>query len=147
MATVFLGNTSPRDVPAGTQVHVNDEHVGGDEGTPRQGKTIVVITTPDTDIEGKKIGLGKKLLEIKNAFRIHSVEGIPAWVEAHDEDFAKAIADEFDIKVGRPEDWDPKEEEVPVREAEEHRNSTSFLGKVSDFLSDENHEVEASNEG
>ena len=119
MATVFLGNTSPRDVPVGTQVHVNDEHVGGEKGEPIAGKTIVVVTTPDVDVAGKKIGLGSKLLEIKNAFRVHSVEGVPAWVEGNDAAFTKAVAEEFDCGLGRPDNWDPAEEPVkePVREA------------------------------
>ena len=125
MATVFLGNTSPREVPAGTQVRVNDEHVGEDEGKAVQGKTIVVIETPDHDIAGKKLGIGKRLLEVKNAFRVHSVEGVPAWVESHDEDFAKTIAEEFGCALGRPDDWDPKEKsKEPVRKAVEHKDKT-----------------------
>lgn len=132
MATVFLGNTSPREVPEGTQVHVNGEYVGGDEGTPVQGKTVVTIITPDLDAHGKRIGIGKKLLEIKNAFRVHSVEGVPAWVESHDDKFAQLIADEYDIPVGRPDDWDPEEEVVQesVREAPEHKEK-AFSERVT----------------
>lgn len=138
MATVFLGNTSPREVPEGTQVHVNDQHVGGEQGSAQEGRSIVVVVTPDHDAEGKKLGLGKQLLEIKNAFRIHSGD-TPAWVESHDEDFAKLVADEFDCEVGRPDDWDPPaiHAEEPKREAETHRDDTSFLGKVDEFLSDD----------
>ena len=150
MATVFLGNTSPREVPEGTQVHVNDEHVGGDQGEPVQGKTIVTIVTPDFDGEGKKIGIGKKLLEIKNAFRIHSVEGVPAWVESTDPDFAQAVAEEFDVEVGRPDDWDPKTEqsEEEPRAAKTNRDDTSFLDKVDEFLSEDQHvKEEVENEG
>lgn len=147
MATVFLGNTSPRNVPEGTQVHVNDEHVGGDQGEPVQGKTIVVIETPDFDAEGKKVGIGKKLLEIKNAFRVHSVEGVPAWVEAHDQDFAQTVADEFGCDVGRPEDWDPKQEESAEepREAKSEEGA-SFTDKTREFLADDPEVQETVNE-
>lgn len=141
MATVFLGNTSPREIPAGIQVHVNNEHVGGEAGKPVEGKTIVVIETPDHDSYGKKLGYGKKLLEVQNAFRIHSSDPTPAWVESHDEEFAQALADEYDIKVGRPDDWEPKQEqETPaeeLREAAQSDESQSFLSKVGTFLDDQ----------
>ena len=111
MATVLLGSTSPQRPPEGTSASVNGEPVETTtESLPS--KTVVVIETPDTDIEGNPIPLDKKLSEIRNALSLHSQNGAE-WVEGMDEDFTRAVSQTFNCSVGRPDGWnDPPHEAV-----------------------------------
>lgn len=148
MATVFLGNTSPVDVPLGIQVHVNGESSEEHEAQPSKlHKTIVVIDTPDHDSEGKKIPMSKKLLEIRNAFKLHSADEKAAWVESHDDGLAKLLAEDFDVEIGRPKDWDGASAKASDAEASEDSQEpvsepwsaykASLVDKVQVGLSDE----------
>lgn len=113
MATVYLGNNAPVQAPLGTSVKVNGES-DGPAPEVLEGKTIVVIQTPDTDSEGNPIPLDKKLTEVRNAFAVHSA-GSAVWVEGHDDFFNQAVAQVFGAQVGRPADWDaPEEPQEPV---------------------------------
>lgn len=104
MATVLLGSTSPQRPSEGTSTSVNGEPV---ETTTDDlpSKTVVLIETPDTDVEGNPIPLDKKLSEIRNALALHSQNGAE-WVEGVDEDFTKNVSQTFNCQVGRPDGWD-----------------------------------------
>lgn len=114
MATVLLGNKSPIVTPPGTSVVVNGQ--APEQAVPDVPKqTIVIIDTPELDVEGNAIPLGKRLTEIRNAFRTHS-DAEAAWVEGHDDFFTKAVAQEFSCPIGRPSDWDTEPVVQPANE-------------------------------
>ena len=100
MPTVLLGNTSPIELPQGTTAIVNDEV--GERSASIGGKTEVLIVTPDDQ------PLDKKLVEVRNAFRMHSTDDA-VWVEGSDEFFNEAVAQSFGCSIGRPSDWNASE--------------------------------------
>lgn len=117
MSTVLLGSEAPKAPAQGAQASVNNEGVKSDESVSLPARTAVLIDTPDLDSEGNKIPLDKKLLEIRNAFALHS-DKTASWVEGTEKGFTDAVSQVFDCKVGRPDDWDAK----PTAESEVNEN-------------------------
>jgi hypothetical protein len=107
MSTVLLGSEAPKAPELGTQASVNGEEVESDLNVDLPARTIVLIDTPDFDADGNKVPLDKKLMEVRNAFALHSSDGA-SWVEGEESGFTGAVGQVFDCEVGRPNDWDEK---------------------------------------
>lgn len=130
MATVLLGSESPKAPAEGTQTSVNGEEVKSDESVQLPARTIVLIDTPDVDLEGNKVPLDKKLMEIRTAFALHS-DAPAKWVEGVNEGFTAAVSQVFDCPVGRPDNWD-EEQEQPVQQAEPEQTEAPKAETVSE---------------
>jgi hypothetical protein len=115
MSTVLLGSEAPKAPELGTQATVNGEEAKSDQSTNLPERTVVIIDTPDFDTEGNKVPLDKKLMEIRNAFALHSSDAA-AWVEGADDVFTGAVSQVFDCEVGRPGDWKPAAEEPEAQQ-------------------------------
>lgn len=70
------------------------------EQRPIEGRQVTTFEFP----EG--ISLGDALLSVRDAWRYHSANDAPDWVESDNEVLATLLGGEYDCPTTRPDDWE-----------------------------------------
>jgi hypothetical protein len=95
MATVLLGNKN-----AGERVKESEEYPDGWRKIP--GKQITTISIPDGWSLADAL---RGITHPDGAWKAHSKDDAPAWVECDDETLAMVLASQFKCPIGRPKEW------------------------------------------
>lgn len=99
MPHLVLGNTAPIEARKLDENTTDVERVSRDD----LGQTETTFDIP------AEWSLSRQIDVVRSVYLSHHSDEPPAWVEStNDPEFAEIIAKEFDVPVGRPDDWGDK---------------------------------------